>query len=350
MSLFRKPLFPAHDLSATFAPSVRPRNRRLHLALSGGILLLLLAVLWAELSTKEHLDELWQAFLRQLDRANWLWFAVAFLLVPLNWLAETRKWHQIVRQYEPMSTRRALLAVWIGVCFSLFTPNRVGEYGGRILLVRPENRWKAVIANIVGNYGQLLVLLTAGLWGANYFLNRFWVDDSTWFGPIGWLIGLGLVVLYFFYFNLGILVPLARRIVLPRRLQFLWKEVQVLQHFNRQELGSILVWAVVRYIVYATQYFLLLRFFGINPDFTAGYAGIAAIFLVQTSLPLPPLAGLVARGNLAVQVWSLFGANEISSLAATFALWIINLILPALIGTFSLFYVNIAKPPAHEDD
>jgi len=350
MSLFRKPLFSARDLSATYTPSERPRNRRLHLALSGGILLLLLAVLWAELSTKEHLDELWQAFLRQLHEANWLWFAAAFLLVPLNWLAETRKWHQIVRQYEPMSTRRALLAVWIGVCFSLFTPNRVGEYGGRILLVRPENRWKAVIANIVGNYGQLLVLLTAGLWGATYFLNRFWIDDSTWFGPIGWLIGLGLVVLYFFYFNLGILVPLARRIVLPRRLQFLWAEVQILQQFNRQELGSILVWAVIRYIVYATQYFLLLRFFGINPDFTAGYAGIAAIFLVQTSLPLPPLAGLVARGNLAVQVWSFFGANEISSLAATFALWIINLILPALIGTFSLFYVNIAKLTAHEDD
>jgi hypothetical protein len=59
---------------------------------------------------------------------------------------------------------------------------------------------------------------------------------------------------------------------------------------------------------------------------------------------------LVARGNLAVQAWAFFGANEISSLAATFTLWIINLILPALIGTFSLFYVNIAKLPAHEDD
>lgn len=350
MPLFRHPVSRASDISATIKPAVRPHNRRLHLALSGGVLLFLLAVLWVELSTKEHLDELWQAFLQQLQRANWYWFLGAFLLVPLNWLAETRKWHQIIREYEPMSIWRALQAVWIGVCFSLFTPNRVGEYGGRILLVRPENRWKAVIANVVGNYGQLLVLLTAGLWGAGVFLNRFNGNVSAWYAPAGWILTLVLVVLYFLYFNIGAIVPLAQRIVLPRRLQFLWKEIQVLQHFNRRELGAILGWAAIRYIVYATQYFLLLRFFGINPDFTAGYAGIAAIFLVQTSLPLPPVAGLVARGNLAVQAWSFFGANEISSLAATFTLWIINLILPALIGTFSLFYVNIAKLPAHEDD
>ena len=350
MSLFRKPPIRLYDLSATYVPSSGPRNRRLHLALSGGVLLLLLAVLWVELSTKEHLDELWQAFLRQLQRANWYWFFGAFLLVPLNWLAETRKWHQIIREYEPMSIWRALQAVWIGVCFSLFTPNRVGEYGGRILLVRPENRWKAVIANIVGNYGQLLVLLTVGLWGAGVFLNRLGISESGWYAPAGWILALVLLVLYFLYFNIGILMPLARRIALPRRLQFFRKEIQVLQHFNRYELSGILGWAAIRYVVYATQYFLLLRFFGINPDFTAGYAGIATIFLVQTSLPLPPLAGLVARGNLAVQAWAFFGANEISSLAATFTLWIINLILPALIGTFSLFYVNIAKLPAHEDD
>lgn len=350
MPLFRNPFSGIQGLSATLKPPARSHNRRLHLALSAGVLLLLLAVLWVELSTKEHLDELWRAFLQQLQRANWCWFAAAFLLVPLNWLAETRKWHQIIRHYEPMSVGRALQAVWIGVCFSLFTPNRMGEYGGRILLIQPGNRWKAVIANIVGNYGQLLVLLTAGLWGAGVFLGRFEISASAWYAPAGWIFVFVLLVLYFLYFNIGLLILLARRIALPRRLQFFRKELQVLQHFNRHELSSILGWAAIRYVVYATQYFLLLRFFGINPDFTAGYAGIATIFLVQTSLPLPPLAGLVARGNLAVQAWSFFGANEISSLAATFTLWIINLILPALIGTFSLFYVNIAKLPAHEDD
>ena len=82
----------------------------------------------------------------------------------------------------------------------------------------------------------------------------------------------------------------------------------------------------------------------------AGYAGIATIYLLQTIVPLPAIAGLLVRGSLAVFVWSSFGANEISSLAASFVLWIINLILPALIGTFSLFSVNITKSLGYDDD
>jgi hypothetical protein len=67
-------------------------------------------------------------------------------------------------------------------------------------------------------------------------------------------------------------------------------------------------------------------------------------------VPLPAVAGLLVRGSLAVFVWSHFGANDLSSLAATFVLWIINLILPALIGTFSLASVNITKSLGYEDD
>ena len=55
------------------------------------------------------------------------------------------------------------------------------------------------------------------------------------------------------------------------------------------------------------------------------------------------MTGLVARGNLAVYLWQQFGANDLSALAATFSLWVINLILPALIGTFLLLRVNIAQ-------
>lgn len=345
MRTLLKLYFPASDLPE----AGKSPPKRLPLALSGGTLLLLLAVLWAELSAKEHLGALWQTFLQHLLRANPGWFAGALLLVPLNWLAETRKWHTFIRQFEPMPLWKALLAVWVGVCFSLFTPNRVGEYGGRLLFVRPEHRWKAVMANVVGNYGQLLVILSAGMAGAWVYAGQNWVGCE-WFGTAAWMLAPVMAALLLLYFHLGRLPAWSNRIKLPRFLQPVLKEAAAMACFNRRELAGILGWAAARYFIYATQYFLLLRFLGINAGFTDAYAAIATIFLVQTSLPLPPLAGLVARGNIAVQVWSVFGANEIASLAATFTLWIINLILPALIGTFSLFYVNIGKQPAHEDD
>jgi hypothetical protein len=102
--------------------------------------------------------------------------------------------------------------------------------------------------------------------------------------------------------------------------------------------------------VYSTQYFLLLRFFGIDIGLIPAYFSIAAIFLIQTSIPLPPVMGLLARGNVAVQIWSFFGANQVSILATTFGLWIINLILPALFGTFFIFNVNITKSLGYDED
>lgn len=326
-------------------------RRFINLAFKILVALLLGFVLLAEIRAKDDLLDTWLLFRSQVRGAAAPWLVVALLLMPANWLAETLKWHQFVRRYEPMSRWKALRAVLSGVSLSLFTPNRVGEYGGRILFVRPENHWKAIFANLVGNFSQYMVLLTAGTAGAAWLLwNRFGPIDVFYLRLLLVVAISGLGLMYAVYFNIRLILPLARRLPLARYFRRFAKDIRVLEQFNRQELTDILSWAVVRYVVYSTQYFCLLKFFNIQVDIIAGFAGIAAIFLVQTSIPLPPLACLMARGHLSVEMWSGFGANALSSLAATFSLWIINLILPALVGTFSLFYVNITKQFGYEDD
>lgn len=360
MFFLRRRLF-----SRVFAPAA---DRWLGFSFHGAVLLVLLLALWMELGNVEQYGRLWAVFLQHLQQAHLPWLIGAACLMPLNWLAETQKWHQVVRIYDPLPFHRALLAVWIGVGFSLFTPNRMGEYGGRILLVQPGNRWKATLATLVGNYSQLLVLLTAGLPAAIFFLEQHGGVEAA---SLGWGILAALALLYFLYFNMRRLLPLIRRDkrratghsaaatntaryrVLGSNLatrfgHFLLKEAVVLQHFSPRQLSNLLGWSALRYGIYATQYFLLLQFFGISPGWVAAYAGIATIFLIQTSLPLPPLTGLVARGNLAVWIWQPYGADALDSLAATFVLWILNLVLPALIGTFSLFFVQTTKTSEHE--
>lgn len=327
------------------------RRKTLLRGLKFAVAVAVLAMLYAEFQARRaDWPAIGQAFLRQLRQANAAWLLAALLLVPFNWLAETKKWHQFVRRYEAMSTWRAMRAVLTGVSFSLFTPNRVGEYGGRLLYVQPRNRWKALIANLVGNFSQYMVLLTGGAIGAVYFLPQLAPVDPLYGQAFGALVLSGLVVLYAVYFNLPLALPVLRRLPMARFFRRWAREVQVITTFNRDELGSILGWAILRYAVYSTQYLLLLKFFGIEVATGAAYAAIATIFLVQTSLPLPPIAGLAARGDLAIQVWAGFGANPASGLAATFTLWIINLILPALIGTFSLLHVNITKQTGYDDD
>jgi hypothetical protein len=91
-----------------------------------------------------------------------------------------------------------------------------------------------------------------------------------------------------------------------------------------------------------------LQFFGIKVNLLEGFAGISSIFLIQTGVPLSAGLALLARGEIAVFVWSHFGANELSVLAATFGLFIINLILPALWGAIIIAKINTSKPSGYE--
>jgi uncharacterized membrane protein YbhN (UPF0104 family) len=327
-------------------------NQRLARPLRWFIFVVLALGLWWELQQRNDLDLLWAEFMHHLYGANWVLLIAVVVLMPLNWLAETEKWLQFVRRYEEISRWRGMMAVFTGASFSLFTPNRVGEYGGRLLHIRPENHWKAVVANLVGNFCQYMVLLGTGIAGAAYLLRRFSLIEPMWSALLLTGATLALAVMSWVYFHIETVITQFKRLTLLEPLHPLLRRLNfgVFRHFNRRELFDILRWATVRYFIYATQYYLLLLFFGIQVGILEGFAGIAGLFLLQTSIPLPPLAGLAARGNMAVLLWEQFGANQLSALAATFTLWVINLIIPALIGTFSVLYVNISKTKVYDDD
>lgn len=307
-------------------------------------------VLYYELRDKDNLGEIGTTFHLHWQGAEWWWLFGTCLLIPFNWLVEVQKWLPFIARHEPISQWKATKAVLAGTSLALFTPNRLGEYGGRMLFVRRENQWKALIANAVGSLAQYLVLTTAGAMGAIWLGGRMlsWKSEIQLAAIVATV--LMLAVLYYFYFNIRVAVPLARRIPLLQQLKPYLRGAAFLEQIERRELTAVLGWSALRYAIYSSQYFFLLQFFGIKTGLWGGYAGIATIFLLQTVLPLPALAGLLFRGSLAVLVWSHFGANDISSLAVTFVLWIINLILPALIGTFFLYSVNITKSLGYDDD
>lgn len=314
------------------------------------VLLLLLGILYFELAVKENLDALWALFKTQLASASPVWLLLALILMPLNWMAEAQKWRCLLRRIAPMGLWEAQKAVLAGVAVSIFTPNRIGEIGGRMLFAPPAHYWKVLQAGMLGSLAQLLILLTGGISGTIWLLFHFGFGEGLyleyWLAPIAG----GLVFLYWSYFHSELVLAWLQSKTPLGRIKRFAKVEAFFGQFEQVELWQILAWSLLRFSIYASQYFLLLKFFDIHTGLIMGFSGIFALFLLQTSLPLPPLSGLVARGNLAVWLWGQAGANDLSSLSATFVLWIINLILPALVGTFFLFHVNIAKTFSYEND
>ncbi len=305
-------------------------------------------VLYQQIIARDNIDALWTTFLQNLGDDQCIWLLFCIVLMPINWLLETLKWRVLIANFEQHSLWQSYKAILVGVTFSIFTPNRIGEYGGRILLVKAENNWKTVVATLVGSYCQLLALLSMGLLGLIYFVSVYLKIEP--YATRGILIlGLALIALMLFcFYNIDLIIPIAKRLPFIHRLKPFIKDVKVLKSYSNRVLSRALGLAFLRYFIYLLQYYCLLQFFGIHVSMIAAFSGIATIFLIQTSIPLPPIWDLLARGEVALQIWGVFEANELSILAATFSLWIINLILPALIGTIFIININVLKSLGYE--
>jgi uncharacterized membrane protein YbhN (UPF0104 family) len=316
--------------------------------LKAALAALFVLLLWYDLFKRENFDEISVLFLSELHGENTFWLFATFLFLPLNWSAETLKWLPLVRRVQSLSFWEAFKAVFAGVTFSLFFPNRTGEFGGRILFLKKKNAFKGVISTFIGSWAQQLVLITFGFLGFIYFLITLWNTDKIVVDTIITLGGCVVGLLFLMFLNLEAVIPVFKKIRFLYRFPRLIKSVGMLRQYTRRELFEALFWSFVRYLIYSFQYYFMLRFFGIDVPILRAASCISTIYLLQTSIPLPPVVGLLARGEVALKIWGLFTQNDLSILAATFSLWVINLIIPAFIGLIFILKANFFQTKKSE--
>ena len=97
-------------------------------------------------------------------------FWIVVLLAFCNWGIEAVKWQTLMQNLQKLRFFTAFKAVLSGVTFSLNTPNRIGEYGGRILYVEDGKRIKAISLCIAGSMSQLVITLFMGSIGLLYLI------------------------------------------------------------------------------------------------------------------------------------------------------------------------------------
>ncbi len=326
-----------------------PKKKLLNLVIKVLIAGLLAWAIYQQVFARKNAIELWQNLLERFSYPNLFWFLLVFLMAPINVAFEALKWKELIRPFSNLGFGQIFKAVLSGITVAIFTPNRVGEYGGRILFVPAEHNWKAVIATLVGSLAQLLVLLSIGLLGLLWFSSQF-IDMELYMLSV--VASLGLVLIggmFFCFFNIDLLIPFVKRIPYIHHFQRYFKHLLVLRNYSGKELRTALGFAFFRYLTYSLQYYFLLKFYGIPAPFFLGLAGIATIFFVQASIPLPPVMGLLARGEIALYIWGFFSNDQLGILAATFTLFVINIAAPALLGMVFIVQANILKSLGYEN-
>jgi hypothetical protein len=274
-----------------------------------------------------------------------LWLVI--VLMPVNWGLETCKWYLLVNRMQSLSFMKSFESVLSGLSLAINTPNRIGEYGGRVVYLLPENRLKGVALTIISSVSQLLITLVLG-WVAmivlKKHLNQVELGGTHFSGILftgfQYSVLIFVVVTGLFFFKMEWLVNLIKRIPLFKtKLSF----IAVLENLGTSLYLQILFYSFLRFLVFALQYVLLWQVLQVDIGLWQGFWAIALVFLIMAIIPGFAIADVGIRGKVAISIVGIFSANSIAILAGTAGLWLLNLVVPALTGSLLLLTIKIFK-------
>lgn len=258
-------------------------------------------------------------FKQNFNGGHFYLFLLACLLMPVNWLLETVKWQMLIRSKEPFM--HLLKSVIAGTTLGFVTPGRSGEFVGRVLFVAEENKAKMFYLSSIGGIAQSVATLIVGV-----FMVFLWTDNSLFYG-----ITIGLAAAFtFIYFRFDLL----NRFISSN--SFLERHSLIIRNDELPGMAirlKVLAASFIRFGVYLLQYVLLLLFFGVSNSFYAMLVHSGVFLVVQTFSPMIPFIDVSYRGGTALYVFADY-LNTLAVLSAVMLVWIINLVIPSLIGYF----------------
>jgi len=269
------------------------------------------------------------------------------LLAFVNWGIEARKWQILMSRLQRISYFVAFKAVLSGVTLSLNTPNRIGEYGGRILYMQEGNRLKAISLSIAGSMSQLIVTLLMGCGGLIFLLStthagaHFIMGLSFfWIKILLFISATAAIILLTVYFRISRLIKVIDKI--PSFVKYA-RYISVLEEFDAKVLLRLLGLSFLRFTVFVIQYILLLHVLDVEIMWMQAFWIITILFLVLAIVPSFAIADLGIRGKFSTELLTLYSANVTGIIGTTFGIWFINLFIPAIAGSILIFGVRIFK-------
>lgn len=295
------------------------------------ILTLALLIYWVE----------WKQIQASLYIADWRYVGIALALFPLNLALQAWMWQTLIQKiYPDESFIDSLGAVLCGSALGLFTPAKLGDFVGRAYYLKHDNKWQL-----------------AALMGTQQLIN------------IGIYIGLGvLALLYFLLFHIKLAITLWYLVMILGLISVLTiitallhpkmvyrtlleyfphpkvqKVFSFLEHLSLRDLYTLWGQGVFRYVVFSTQFLLLLYAFHPSISIWEAYLAVLMIFFAKTVIPAPTLAELGVRESVAIYFLGLFGVSSEIAFNASMLLTIINLFLPALLGIPFILKMRFGK-------
>ena len=250
---------------------------------------------------------------------QWL---VLCLLLFLNFIIESIKWKLVVGNSYLISFANAFKSVMVGQAFAFFTPNRIGDFAGRVMFLKKKHKLIGMAHLAWASYAQLIITLILGIIAINFNFPSFTWFHLIWFNMIKWLSPfIGLLLLILFFYNKK----------WEGRLQFL-NIVQI----SVSSKANLLMFSLFRYGVFILQYLWVAYLLHMEVSFGLLVVSIAILFLCLSILPTINFTELVVRGQLLILILAPFYTDKQMIIFLTSFIWCVNFLIPSIIGSILL--------------
>lgn len=254
---------------------------------------------------------------------------VMFGLVPLNWMLESLKWKLLAQKAIQITFREAFRSTMMGLAVGVAVPAQLGDTLGRIASLRSKHRLRTLGAALISNGIQFYVSVLGGAISWFIISARLPISHELKNGIVSFL---AIIILG------GFVIGIFRANFVNWKTRRIWvlklkKNLQVIKRYSNYELFIALLAGTARYLVFVLQFVLAFSLFDFSISFLELFGCVGLILLTKTLLPVINVIGdLGVREFTALYVFAPFHLSPEKVVAATFLIWLVNILGPMLVG------------------
>ncbi len=265
--------------------------------------------------------------------------AILYLLLFsfFNWFFEILKWKTLISSIKKISILASAKQSLGSLTASLFTPNRVGEYGAKAFYYYKNDRKKVLLLNLISNVSQMTITLLFGAVGLFFFFQNFEVEI-----PVFRLRRL------VYYSAILVASLFGGRLFISKKIRgfYLNKIITFIKNLPLLLVFKTLFFSVIRYLVFSHQFYFLLKLFGVETDYYTLMMLVFSMYLIASIIPSLPMFDWLIKGSVAVFVFGFIEVNELVIVTITTLMWFLNFGIPAIIGSYFVMnfkYIGYSK-------
>jgi len=277
----------------------------------------------------------WQNVIVAYRSADIRFIFIAALLLIGNISVRTFKWRTMLRSVKDKPTfTEAFGSVMLGISLGSFTPGEIGEFAGRALHITDAKRSHLVGLTLLDKAQIFIVTSCAGI------VSLVWLTfDIPLFNA--------LVTIVIILFSCVFITRLEMIATLGRHLNStLFKKpwlTRVLDGFSLlkpQQLLTTILYTLVFHSILILQMYCLINGFS-KISLLHAFLGTSAMMFMKSLLPIS-IGDLGIREAGSIYFFSTYGISQAAALNASLLLFLINIFIPSIIGTYFIRHQRLS--------